>query len=88
MNYFISLRKTSPLFAALLFGALLWLPQPALAYVGPGAGLGMVGSFLAIAAAVIVTLLGVVIYPLRKFLKWRKERAQANEKKPDDPAES
>lgn len=42
------------------------------AYVGPGAGLGMLGSLLAVAIAVVVGLLGLVLYPLsllRKVLR-------------------
>lgn len=44
------------------------------AYVGPGAGLGMLGSLLAVLAAVVIGLLGLVLYPfmlLRKKLRKR-----------------
>ncbi len=45
-----------------------------LSYVGPGAGLGMLGSLLAVLAAVVIGLLGLVLYPfmlLRKMLRKR-----------------
>ena len=42
------------------------------AYLGPGAGLGMLGSLLAIAVTVVVLLLGLVIYPIRLLRKRKK----------------
>lgn len=47
-----------------------------LAYVGPGAGLGMIGSLLAVLAAVIIGLFGLVLYPItliRRMLRKSKE---------------
>ncbi len=41
-----------------------------LGYVGPGAGLGFLGSLLAVVAVVAVGLLGLVIYPLKRVLAW------------------
>jgi len=46
--------------------------ETVLAYVGPGAGLGMLGSLLALAAAIVIGLLGLLLYPimlLRKALR-------------------
>ena len=41
-----------------------------LGYVGPGAGLGFLGSLLAVAAVIAVGLLGLVLYPLKLFMAW------------------
>jgi len=46
-----------------------------LAYVGPGAGLGMIGSLLAVLAAVVIGVIGLVLYPItliRKMLRKQK----------------
>ena len=47
-----------------------------LAYVGPGPGLGLIGSLLAVLAAVVLGLLGLVLYPLRLLRQWRRSRAE------------
>ena len=44
----------------------------ALAYVGPGAGLGMIASLFAILLAVVATIVGVVLWPVRKLMSRRK----------------
>jgi len=52
-----------------------------LAYVGPGAGLGMIGSLLAVLATILIAVFGLVFYPItliRKMLRKPKE-AQATE---------
>lgn len=55
----------------------IW-PANALAYVGPGAGLSVIGSLLAIVAAVILALIGFVFYPLRRM--FRKKRTKKSER--------
>ena len=64
------------------FGSLLWasvacLPDPGglLGYVGPGAGLTMLGSLFAVACVLLLALLGPILYPirlLRSVLRRRK----------------
>ena len=49
------------------------------AYIGPGAGLGMIGSLVAIAVVALVLVLGVVIYPIRLMRKKRREKAQQSD---------
>lgn len=41
--------------------------EPAMAYVGPGAGLSAIGAFLAVIAAVIAALLGFIWYPVKRL---------------------
>jgi hypothetical protein len=50
-------------------------PGPALAYVGPGAGLSMIGSLIAVVVALLVAVLGLLTFPVRMFLKRRRVRA-------------
>lgn len=57
--------------AALLavFCALLAVAEPAFAYMGPGAGLGMIGSLLALLGAGVLAVLGLLILPVRMLIK-------------------
>jgi len=59
---------------------LVLVPGSAAAYLGPGAGLGMIGSLIAIIVVALVIVLGLIVYPLRMFRKRRKQ-AMADEKK-------
>ena len=57
--------------------AALGVPGTALAYMGPGAGLGMIGSLVAVIGAVLIALLGIVILPVRMILKKRRKAANS-----------
>lgn len=46
------------------------------AYIGPGPGLAMLGSFFALIGGVAVALFLVLLYPIRLLLKRRKQRQQ------------
>ncbi len=63
----VALCLTSMSFAA--------IPASALAYVGPGAGLSIIGSVLALFAAVIVAIFGFLFFPIRRMLRKRKQKA-------------
>lgn len=58
-----------------LFGLILtfMLSSPALAYIGPGAGLSAIGSFIALVIAVIVALVAFVWFPMKRRKKKRLE---------------
>lgn len=47
------------------------LPDPAAAYIGPGAGLGALAVTVAILLGVVLLLVGLVWYPLKRMLKGR-----------------
>lgn len=57
--------------AALLtvFCTLLTAATPALAYMGPGAGLGMLGSLFALLGAALVGVFGLIVLPARMLIK-------------------
>ena len=61
---------------AFLLAALL-AASPAAAYMGPGAGLGMLGSVIAVAGAVLVAVFGIVVLPIRMILRRRRKAAEA-----------
>jgi hypothetical protein len=51
---------------------------PALAYTGPGLGLGAIGSALGVLAALLLMLISIVWYPFKRLL--RRMRGKAAEK--------
>ncbi len=56
---------------------MLSISNTAHAYLGPGAGLGMMGSLIALVIAILVIVLGLVIYPIRCLLKRRSKSNQS-----------
>ena len=52
-----------------LASVILLIAAPAQAYLGPGAGLGMIGSLIALVVVVLVLVFGLILYPIRRFLK-------------------
>lgn len=53
-------------------GACALATLPAVAYIGPGAGLSLVGALWAVIAAVGAALFFVVAWPLRRLLRRRR----------------
>ena len=58
---------------ALALVAMLACSEPALAYVGPGAGLTVIGSLIALVTAVVAGIFGFVWYPLKRLFKRGKK---------------
>lgn len=76
-------------FVAALPVCLMFAPAQAFAYIGPGAGLSAIGSFLALLAAVAVTIVGFVWYPIKRLLKKNKTpQAAADTAVAETPAEA
>lgn len=55
--------------------AFLAAPELALAYVGPGAGLSLLGALWALLAAVGMALAFILLWPLRRMLRRRRAAA-------------
>ena len=51
--------------------SVMFAPGVAWGYLGPGAGLGMLGSLIGVAVVVLVAVLGLIIYPIRMLRKRR-----------------
>ena len=51
----------------------LMLSDTAHAYVGPGAGLGVIGTLVAFVGAILLAIVGFVWYPIKRLLKKRKQ---------------
>jgi hypothetical protein len=62
----------------------------ALAYVGPGLGMGVIGAIFGILAAILLAIVGLIWYPVKRLMK-KKEKANdkdsKQEKEPADPVE-
>ena len=50
----------------------LAMPAVALAYVGPGLGMGAIAAFFGAVLAVLLAIVGVVWYPIKRLLGKRK----------------
>jgi membrane protein implicated in regulation of membrane protease activity len=49
---------------------------PAVAYVGPGAGLTLLGALWALILAIVMSVGFVLIWPVRRYLRRRKQASQ------------
>ncbi len=56
---------------------LVLLASPAVAYIGPGAGISVLGSLLGILGTIFVAIGAIIFWPLRKFMKRRKARRES-----------
>jgi protein-S-isoprenylcysteine O-methyltransferase Ste14 len=59
---------------ALALLATLTICEPALAYVGPGAGLTMLGSLLGVLGAIVLAIGGLLFWPIRAMLARRRAK--------------
>ena len=62
---------------------------PAWAYVGPGAGLTLLGALWGLALAVVMSIGFVILWPFRRLMRRRKRKAapqngEANDEVADD----
>lgn len=55
--------------------SLLFTAEPTLAYIGPGAGLTVIGSLLAFLGLVFLAIVGFLWYPIKRLLIRRKQSA-------------
>jgi hypothetical protein len=54
--------------AAMAMAALLLaMPQTAWAYIGPGAGITVIGSVLALLGAIVLAIVGLFWYPVKRL---------------------
>ena len=56
------------------------VPLLAHAYVGPGAGLGMIASLLAVVGAMLLSLVGLILWPWRMLKKHLQTKSAARER--------
>ena len=67
------MSKAIPFIAAvLLLAAALLAPTDASAYVGPGAGLSLLGALWALVAAIATAFIFILAWPVRRYLRRRR----------------
>ncbi len=71
------MNKVNPAVVALAAAIAVHAPA-AFAYVGPGAGLGMLASLFAMVLAVLATVVGIILWPIRKLRQRRKKPGSDN----------
>lgn len=49
------------------------MATPAAAYIGPGAGMGAIGTVIAVIGAILLMIVGFVWYPVKRMLKRGKK---------------
>jgi protein-S-isoprenylcysteine O-methyltransferase Ste14 len=53
------------------------ITSPATAYVGPGAGISVLGSLLGILATIFVAIGAILFWPIRKLMKRKKAKKES-----------
>lgn len=67
-----SLPEASIVLKLITFILLAILTGPLQAYVGPGAGISVLGSLLGILATIFVAIGAILFWPIRKMMKRKK----------------
>lgn len=49
------------------------LPNSAYAYIGPGFGAGAIVAIIGILGAILLTLIAIIYFPIKKLLKRKKK---------------
>jgi hypothetical protein len=79
------MRKTYSIFFVSTVSVLFFvLPEYALAYIGPGAGISAIGTVIALLGAVLLAIVGFVWYPIKRLLSRKKEKGNNEVKKKSD----
>ena len=62
----------------IVFTELFRLPGTCLAYVGPGSGITMLWALLAVLGAILFTVVGLLLWPIRLLLRSIKRKKSKN----------
>jgi len=81
----MTLRQRVFLSWAVGIAASLCIAFPASAYVGPGAGLTLVGALWGLIVAVVLSVGFIILWPFRRMLR-RHRRPAIDDGTPDEPA--
>ena len=71
------MRTFRPLAIAALLALLTTANLPALAYIGPGAGITMLGALWGVIVAIFLAIGAVFYWPIRMLLRRRRKPAPA-----------
>ena len=73
------MEKSISGFSVPMIFSLMLLSQPALAYVGPGLGLGAIGAVLGVIFSVFLAIFAIFWYPIKRLLGIGKRSKRAPE---------
>ena len=62
----------------IVFTGLFCFPGTCLAYIGPGSGITMVWALLAVIGAILFTVVGLLLWPIRLLLRYIKRNKSKN----------
>lgn len=65
----------------LAFVSMLLHPTLTQAYIGPGAGLGAIGTAIAFLIAILLLIVGFIWYPIKRFLRHRNSLKSPSNKR-------
>ena len=57
------------------------IPLAAQAYIGPGLGAGVIASVLGVLGSIVLVMVAVVYYPIKRLLKRRNPTARQDSRK-------
>lgn len=63
----------------LLLFLILMVPSTTLAYIGPGAGISVLGSLLGILGTIVIAVSAILFWPIRKVIRRRKQAGLATQ---------
>ncbi len=63
------MRRISVVSLAMAVTMLLTSPESAAAYVGPGAGLTVIGAALAFIGSIVLGIVGFIWYPMKRIFR-------------------
>ena len=62
---------------SILFISLFLISLPSYAYIGPGMSGGVIAAIIGFFAAILLGLWGILYYPIKRFLKNRKDKKKS-----------
>jgi hypothetical protein len=65
-------------------GLLFLVATPAAAYVGPGAGVSVIGAALALIAGAVLAIVGFVWYPIKRLVRYLRQGRSTPQSAPAD----
>lgn len=70
---------SSLIFSIAVIALLLAAPGSAGAYIGPGAGITVIGTVVAFIGAILLAIVGFVWYPIKRLLAKIKKKRKADQ---------